>query len=302
MTKLQFSRIKQILIFKQNNMTKNVFIILIITALTLTSCKVKTEQQKNQNSIETFGEKTNKFEGIYISGSKERNEFWSEVKIEKINNSDSCNVIVSSQVIKSKECCSFSKSGIIRNDTLFIETTDWKKPVTVFITKNVNTITFDVIEKAEDDRFVLNWYCCGGGSLIGDYELKMTKAETNIREKIKNTSWTLVNLEQDGDLPIILGNTTLSFSSENSFIANFCHNINATYTITQDNKLQLSNLTKSNKNNCKEKTSSPIGTKLPNIGVAEEILFVGIFEIEIDESNLYLSNRKGKLTFKLTNK
>lgn len=65
--------------------------------------------------------------------------------------------------------CNFNKIGIVRNDTLFIETTDWKKPVTAYIVKKDDKIIFDVIEKEEDDRYVLSYYCSGGGSLIVEY-------------------------------------------------------------------------------------------------------------------------------------
>jgi hypothetical protein len=165
-------------------MVKKTLTIAILSVLSFISCK---EYQKNENS-ETAKKTTvidnnrmitrqasddkqiNPFEGVYLSSSKENGYFWTEVKIENIINSDSCRILVSSEKVRGKVCCSFNKSGVVRNDTLFIETTDLNRPITVFITKNKSKITIDAIEKKDGDRYILNYYCCGGGSLIGDYE------------------------------------------------------------------------------------------------------------------------------------
>ncbi|SNB30199.1 conserved hypothetical protein [Flavobacterium psychrophilum] len=109
------------------------------------------------------------FEGTYIYGKKEGASDWVEINIKSLKNQDSCSIVVNSKTINNKKGCEFNKLGLLKNDTIFIKTTDWKRPVTVIITKKTNKITIDAIEKQTDDRFVLNWYCSGGGSLIGDY-------------------------------------------------------------------------------------------------------------------------------------
>ena len=109
------------------------------------------------------------FEGVYLDGKKEGGNYWIEVTIKNLKNQNSCRILVDSKRINERKGCEFNKIGILKNDTIFIKTTDWKRPVTVIITKKMNKITIDAIEKETDDRFVLAWYCLGGGSLIGDY-------------------------------------------------------------------------------------------------------------------------------------
>lgn len=112
------------------------------------------------------------FEGTYITGKKEGGNYWVEVNIKSLKNQDSCRIVVDSKKVNNREGCVFNKLGLLKNDTIFIKTTDWKRPVTVIITKKMDKITIDAIEKETDDRFVLGWYCSGGGSLIGDYVKK----------------------------------------------------------------------------------------------------------------------------------
>lgn len=131
------------------------------------SRKVETEQQKIGDSPRNPNHVN--FAGTYLTGNKENGGDWTEIKIESLKGGERFQVTVDAKVRKGVKSCSFDKIGTVRNDTLFIETTDWKRPVTTFIVKRDNKIVFDVIEKEEDDRYVLNWYCSGGGSLIGEY-------------------------------------------------------------------------------------------------------------------------------------
>lgn len=147
------------------------------SVLLLIACN--SNQTKNNSTTEIEQQKisdkpTNKntqvdFSGSYLSGNKTDGSDWTEVNIESLKGGDSFQVSVDAKERKGKKSCNFNKIGIVRNDTLFIETTDWKKPVTAYIVKKEDKIIFDVIEKEEDDRYVLSYYCSGGGSLIGEY-------------------------------------------------------------------------------------------------------------------------------------
>lgn len=130
-----------------------------------TSVAEETEEVKSVASNENM----NDFAGTYLSGQKEGGHDWIEIKIEDLKNQDSCKITVDAKEINGRKGCTFDKVGVLKNDTIFIQTTDWKKPVTVIITKKDNKIFVDAIEKEDGDRYVLNYYCNGGGSLIGDY-------------------------------------------------------------------------------------------------------------------------------------
>ncbi|OCB76517.1 hypothetical protein [Flavobacterium crassostreae] len=160
-------------------MTKSILIFILATFCVF-SCQKNTPNNHKipatdvvavpkKDTSNTTTAKTTHFEGKYLYGKKQGGAYWIEVKITDLKNQQHYNVTVQSKEIKGKSCCRFNKTGTLKNDTLFIKTTDWKKPVTVIITKKNRTITIDAIEKEADDRYALNWYCCGGGSLMGDY-------------------------------------------------------------------------------------------------------------------------------------
>ena len=132
----------------------------------------KTDIVSKSSEKQTTNPGINDFVGIYISGQKEDGNDWVEIEIENLEKQDSCKITVDTKVINGRKNCTFQKVGIYKNDTIFINTTDWKKPVTVILTRKDNKITFDAIEKEDGDRYVLNYYCNGGGSLIGDYTKK----------------------------------------------------------------------------------------------------------------------------------
>lgn len=148
-----------------------------IAIIFLIACNKQTQQKDKTTSMEetkdvknsTPQKSINDFVGTYLSGQKEGGNDWVEVKIEDLKNQDSCKITVDSKERNGRKGCTFDKTGILKNDTIFIQTTDWKKPVTVIITRKDTKISIDAIEKEDGDRYVLNYYCNGGGSLIGDY-------------------------------------------------------------------------------------------------------------------------------------
>ena len=111
------------------------------------------------------------FEGTYLSGSKENGHFWVEIIIKPTAQQGEYQIEVKSKELKGYACCELRKNGILRNDTIFVQTTEWKRPVTMTISKNKssNILTIGAIEKQNDDRFALSYYCCGGKSLMGEY-------------------------------------------------------------------------------------------------------------------------------------
>lgn len=283
-------------IFSKINMCKNCLFFIFFS---LCSFSYAMEPKTSNNDTIKKRNPIN-FEGDYMDGSKNKGGWWMEVKIRKIDHDGEYSITVHSSKIKSMECCSFDKRGLVKNDTLFLTITDWQRPITAIITKNKNVITFDVIEKQPDDRYVLNWYCCGGASLMGSYKMVPLKTQNKENKlEIQNTAWSLVDIEQNGSsLPILLDFNSLRFNNENSFVANFCHEIKGNYNLSPDNRIMFSALSKRGKNHCKEISATPIQTQLPNISVAEEILMFGSFKAKRENDRLTLSNRKGKLIFK----
>ncbi len=155
--------------------SSKIYGIIMLSAMLFVGCNNQSKQKSLSTKTTMQSEETkslaSEFVGTYISGQKEDGHFWVEVEIADLGN-DSCKVVVNSKELKGRECCSFSDIGKVQNDTIFLYLTDWKRPVTAIITKKDNDITFDVIEKEDGDRYVLNFYCCGGGSLMGDYSKK----------------------------------------------------------------------------------------------------------------------------------
>lgn len=156
---------------------KKVILTSLIAINLLVACNSQTAKKDNTSVSEeakemtsvVSNEKMNDFVGTYLSGQKEGGHDWVEIKIEDLKSQDSCKITVDAKERNGKKGCTFDKVGVLKNDTIFIQTTDWKKPVTVIITKKDNKISVDAIEKEDGDRYVLNYYCNGGGSLIGDY-------------------------------------------------------------------------------------------------------------------------------------
>jgi hypothetical protein len=76
-------------------------------------------------------------------------------------------VSFSASVIKGKPGCTFTGKGSIVNDTLKVPI-EWRKKkvnMTIFVKGD----TVKVFTENFEDRFALNYYCTGGGSLAGDY-------------------------------------------------------------------------------------------------------------------------------------
>jgi hypothetical protein len=82
-------------------------------------------------------------------------------------------VSFSASTIKGKPGCSFTGKGSIVNDTLKVPVTWREKKVNMTIFAEGDTVK--VFTENFEDRFALNYYCTGGGSLAGDY-YKVKKA------------------------------------------------------------------------------------------------------------------------------
>ena len=135
---------------------------------------------------------------------------------------------------------------------------------------------------------------------VCEYKPDDTQAIKAIQEQLKDSQWTLTNLEQKGTaLPIALDYTTLTFNSDNTFVANFCHKIKGKYSLSSYQIIQLSDLAQGDVDDCAPNSFSPMGTRLPNIPIAESILLDKSLKIEINKNYLFLSNEKGRLTFSL---
>jgi hypothetical protein len=80
------------------------------------------------------------------------------------------NVRFSASAVKGKPGCSFEGKGTIVNDTLKIPVA-WRDG-TVTMTIIARNDTVDVFTQNFEDRFALNYYCSGGGSLAGEYYKK----------------------------------------------------------------------------------------------------------------------------------
>src|SRR5260221_14056880 len=77
---------------------------------------------------------TPSFEGTYLVGKKDK--YWVELTVTKSGPQNSFKIEVKSKLVKGSICCEFNKEGILKNDTIFVETREWKRPVTMIITKN----------------------------------------------------------------------------------------------------------------------------------------------------------------------
>jgi hypothetical protein len=84
-------------------------------------------------------------------------------------------VSFSASAIKGKPGCSFTGKGSIVNDTLKVPVT-WREKI-VDMTIFADGDTVKVFTENFEDRFALNYYCTGGGSLAGDY-YRIKKAGT----------------------------------------------------------------------------------------------------------------------------
>jgi hypothetical protein len=103
--------------------------------------------------------------GFYMGGTKPGLTYWQKLDLRP--EGDSIAVNITSKFIKGYMCCTFDSRGILDGDTLRIPLGPDRENVSMLIypIKDGMEIWCDNYE----DRHELMWFCCGGGTLMGDY-------------------------------------------------------------------------------------------------------------------------------------
>ncbi len=110
----------------------------------------------------------NNYAGEYI-WQEDPKGYYQSVSIGQ-NSTGAYEVLFSASSIKGKPGCSFEGKGSIINDTLKVPIAWRDKTVTMTLFARNDTI--HVFTQGFEDRFALNYYCSGGGSLAGEYYRK----------------------------------------------------------------------------------------------------------------------------------
>lgn len=132
--------------------------------------------ESQSNKKEAFGIKS-LFQGEYISPDPtkiDQGSYYTGLIISRIKGNDSIRVVFSSARIKTQICCSFSGTGYINHDTLFVplQMASLQHTATMVITKiQQDDITKSVNVSLADTSHgdLLANYCCEGASLSGVY-------------------------------------------------------------------------------------------------------------------------------------
>ncbi|CAA0152015.1 hypothetical protein V2647_10600 [Tenacibaculum maritimum] len=140
--------------------------LLSIMSLVVIGCKNNPKDKEN-----TVQEKEpvviTDFSGNYVTASyKKRNEGYDWIAVSvKQNSEKEIAVSVCSRADIKKQTCTFDAIAEKMNANTFATVVDGKTILFTFKSNGISITT----EKFED-RFILNYYCSGGGSLAGDYE------------------------------------------------------------------------------------------------------------------------------------
>ncbi len=141
------------------NIYKKSALLLIIT-LTVISCNSKNKQTNNPP------EPALELAGNYVSSDYgKRNEGYDWVAASVTRTSDSSlHISVRSRADKKKPTCTYDTDATKINNTAFKAETDGKNIMFTFSYNILNIST-----EKEDDKDILNYFCSGGGSLLGNY-------------------------------------------------------------------------------------------------------------------------------------
>lgn len=142
---------------------------LIAAAFEFASCGNKNANQTAVSDVDSTAEVAFDFEGSYQTPSTD-SVLVGYYQTLSINKADSLyDVVFSASKLKDKEACSFEGRGKLVNDTIYVTVPDDSKEVIMTIFPTKDRLGVEVGTKDEEDRLKLNYYCAGGGSLVGQY-------------------------------------------------------------------------------------------------------------------------------------
>lgn len=135
------------------------------------------------------------FQGEYISPEPEKIDkgiYYTDLVISRQEEKDSVKVVFSSAKIKKQVCCSFSRQGFIKNDTLFVPLPPSHASAMMVITHNSqkgigNSINVSMQDTSQNA--LLMEYCCPGASLAGQYtpcDLSQFRTDTTMANQDAN--------------------------------------------------------------------------------------------------------------------
>ncbi|APD07226.1 hypothetical protein UJ101_01715 [Flavobacteriaceae bacterium UJ101] len=144
----------------------NKSVLLLVLIICFVSCKQTTHTQHNPSHIELENRYIN-HSGNYVSESYSKRDMgydWVAVKINQTSPGQ-ISISIRSRADKKKPSCTFDSIAEKIKDNTF-QTIIEKK--TILFEFNHNALTIST--KDFDDRFILMYFCNGGGSLMGEYK------------------------------------------------------------------------------------------------------------------------------------
>jgi hypothetical protein len=185
---------------KQNN--KNMFIlkkisVIFILILTFSACKNNSESAAEKEDIQSknINNTAEDYAGNYVSNEySKRKEGYDWLAVLVTPSSDnSLHISVRSRADKKKPSCTFDADAKKLNETTYQSEIDGKNILFTFHKNRINITT-----EKEEDRFILNYFCSGGGTLLGNYKkLEDPLDKTQMDPRVFNKSISLQNIHFD---------------------------------------------------------------------------------------------------------
>lgn len=134
----------------------------IVFGCKIPSEKIKVSETSQQTDVTNIDPS-----GDYVSdGYEKRKEGYDWVAVSVRHTSDSSiHVAVRSRADKKKPTCTFDADAVAANDTTYKASVEGKNILFVFTNDNIVIST-----ENEEDKYLLNYYCSGGGSLADSYK------------------------------------------------------------------------------------------------------------------------------------
>ncbi|UQD56761.1 PliI family lysozyme inhibitor of I-type lysozyme [Flavobacterium sp. K5-23] len=172
----------------------SVFFILI---LTFSACKKNSDSTTEKERVQPTN--TNNivedFTGNYVSTeySKRKQGYdWIAVLVTPISD-NGLHISVRSRADKKKPSCTFDSDAQKINETTYQSEIDGKNIFFTFYKNRINIST-----EKEEDHFILNYFCSGGGTLLGNYnKIDESFDKAQMDPRVFNKSLSLQNIHFD---------------------------------------------------------------------------------------------------------